>query len=167
MSPRKESPFNASPSSSSSSPGWKARTRRSKANDRERHRMHQLNDAFDRLRSHVPFESAMMNSSGQSSSHSTSTSEEDNSVPAAPAQFKLSKIETIRLALNYIRTLNLLLDNRCSVSQGELWQLLVPDLSQPTANQLKYRLRLDTELRAKLILPDDPSCVTPNGLFYQ
>ncbi|XP_065349821.1 neurogenic differentiation factor 1-like [Cloeon dipterum] len=53
----------------------KLRTRRSKANARERHRMHALNAALDRLRSCMPV---------QCKSH------------------KLSKIETLRLARNYI-----------------------------------------------------------------
>ncbi|CAL1578402.1 unnamed protein product [Knipowitschia caucasica] len=49
--------------------------RRSKANDRERHRMHNLNSALDALRSILP---------------------------ALPEDSKLTKIETLRFAHNYI-----------------------------------------------------------------
>lgn len=49
--------------------------RRSKANDRERHRMHNLNSALDSLRSILP---------------------------ALPEDAKLTKIETLRFAHNYI-----------------------------------------------------------------
>lgn len=62
-------------------PGGKAkvqRTRRLRANDRERNRMHNLNDALDRLRSVLP----------------SSTDES-----------KLTKIETLRFAHNYIYAL--------------------------------------------------------------
>ncbi|XP_014863481.1 PREDICTED: neurogenin-3-like [Poecilia mexicana] len=49
--------------------------RRMKANDRERHRMHNLNSALDALR---------------------------NILPALPEDAKLTKIETLRFARNYI-----------------------------------------------------------------
>lgn len=58
------------------------RNRRMKANDRERNRMHSLNDALEKLRLHLPLGS------------------EDN---------KLTKIETLRLARNYIWALGELL----------------------------------------------------------
>ncbi|GAB6025520.1 Neurogenic differentiation factor [Chamberlinius hualienensis] len=59
------------------------RNRRVKANDRERNRMHNLNDALDQLR---------------------------EVLPAFPDETKLSKIETLRLAYNYIWTLSHMLD---------------------------------------------------------
>ncbi|KAB7502621.1 Neurogenin-3 [Armadillidium nasatum] len=55
------------------------RSRRMKANDRERNRMHMLNKALDRLR---------------------------NVLPTAPDDTKLTKIETLRYAHNYIWTLS-------------------------------------------------------------
>ncbi|MCL4147503.1 UNVERIFIED_CONTAM: hypothetical protein GTU68_019536 [Idotea baltica] len=55
------------------------RTRRSKANDRERNRMHMLNRALDRLRC---------------------------ALPTTPDDTKLTKIETLRFAHNYIWTLS-------------------------------------------------------------
>ncbi|XP_066941201.1 uncharacterized protein [Macrobrachium rosenbergii] len=55
------------------------RNRRMKANDRERHRMHMLNNALDRLRTVLP---------------------------TAPDDTKLTKIETLRFAYNYIWALS-------------------------------------------------------------
>uniref|UniRef100_T1IKM5 BHLH domain-containing protein n=1 Tax=Strigamia maritima TaxID=126957 RepID=T1IKM5_STRMM len=55
------------------------RVRRVKANDRERNRMHMLNDALDRLRTVLP---------------------------SSPEDTKLTKIETLRFAHNYIWTLS-------------------------------------------------------------
>ena len=55
------------------------RSRRMKANDRERHRMHMLNNALDRLRTVLP---------------------------TAPDDTKLTKIETLRFAHNYIWALS-------------------------------------------------------------
>lgn len=55
------------------------RNRRMKANDRERHRMHMLNNALDRLRTVLP---------------------------TAPDDTKLTKIETLRFAHNYIWALS-------------------------------------------------------------
>lgn len=60
------------------------RTRRMKANDRERNRMHMLNEALDKLRTVLP------------------TFPEDN---------KLTKIETLRFAHNYIFALSQTLDS--------------------------------------------------------
>lgn len=60
------------------------RTRRMKANDRERNRMHMLNEALDKLRKVLP------------------TFPEDN---------KLTKIETLRFAHNYIFALSQTLDS--------------------------------------------------------
>uniref|UniRef100_A0A8C6MBT9 BHLH domain-containing protein n=1 Tax=Nothobranchius furzeri TaxID=105023 RepID=A0A8C6MBT9_NOTFU len=54
-------------------------TRRIKANDRERHRMHSLNSALDALRSILP---------------------------SLPEDAKLTKIETLRFARNYIWALS-------------------------------------------------------------
>lgn len=55
------------------------RNRRMKANDRERHRMHMLNNALERLRTVLP---------------------------TAPDDTKLTKIETLRFAHNYIWALS-------------------------------------------------------------
>lgn len=60
------------------------RNRRMKANDRERHRMHTLNDALERLRM---------------------------TLPTFPEDTKLTKIETLRFAHNYIWALSQTLGN--------------------------------------------------------
>ncbi len=58
---------------------WWRKNRRMKANDRERNRMHNLNDALDALRTVLP---------------------------AFPDDTKLTKIETLRFAHNYIWALS-------------------------------------------------------------
>lgn len=60
------------------------KNRRMKANDRERNRMHSLNDALEKLRV---------------------------ALPTFPEDTKLTKIETLRFAHNYIFALELVLDN--------------------------------------------------------
>ncbi|KAF7669929.1 hypothetical protein LDENG_00115110 [Lucifuga dentata] len=77
--------------------------RRMKANDRERHRMHNLNSALDALRSILP---------------------------ALPDQAKLTKIETLRFAHNYIWALTETL--RMADQHGHTPDYLpVSDLSSP------------------------------------
>lgn len=115
----------------------KSKARRTKANARERNRMHQLNDAFDHLRKHVPFYKP-----GNLARS-----------PSNLAQSKLSKIETIRLALNYIQTLGMLLESGSTIDHSELWSRLVQRISQPTAIMLKTQMQLDSNL--KLIVCDD------------
>lgn len=131
-------------------PSSKNRSRRTKANDRERHRMHQLNDAFDLLRNHIPLQLP-------------ATSEENTNTPSRPTEaassrmttaLKLSKIETIRLAQNYIRTLSMLQDRTERLTEAELWQLLVPHISAATATQLRHRMHFDATLYAKIIRTD-------------
>lgn len=63
------------------------RIRRVKANDRERNRMHQLNEALDRLRKHLP---------------------------AGREEAKMTKIETLRSAQEYIQALSRLLESSAS-----------------------------------------------------
>lgn len=65
------------------------RTRRVRANDRERSRMHGLNDAMDELRKHIP---------------------NDGSAG------KMTKIDTLRTAANYIRVLKMMLGE---IEKGE------------------------------------------------
>lgn len=68
------------------------RTRRMKANDRERNRMHMLNEALDKLRCVLP---------------------------TFPEDTKLTKIETLRFAHNYIFALSQTLDSLESINNGE------------------------------------------------
>ncbi|XP_055381360.1 basic helix-loop-helix neural transcription factor TAP [Condylostylus longicornis] len=63
--------------------------RRMMANDRERNRMHQLNDALEQLRLILP---------------------------TYPAETKLTKIETLRFAHNYIFSLGQILERNCVIN---------------------------------------------------
>lgn len=68
------------------------RNRRMKANDRERNRMHMLNEALDRLRCVLP---------------------------TFPEDTKLTKIETLRFAHNYIFALSQTLESLDNITSGE------------------------------------------------
>ncbi|VVC89629.1 unnamed protein product [Leptidea sinapis] len=68
------------------------RNRRMKANDRERNRMHMLNEALDRLRCVLP---------------------------TFPEDTKLTKIETLRFAHNYIFALSQTLDALDNINSGD------------------------------------------------
>ncbi|XP_066995536.2 neurogenic differentiation factor 4 [Anabrus simplex] len=99
--------------------GYKMRARRHKANARERHRMHGLNAALDRLRRCLPVQQ------GRSST-----------------QQKLSKIETLRLARNYIIALKQMLVEGENMEEQRLVHILAQGLSQATANLLAGSLGL-------------------------
>uniref|UniRef100_A0A3Q2TA75 Neuronal differentiation 4 n=1 Tax=Fundulus heteroclitus TaxID=8078 RepID=A0A3Q2TA75_FUNHE len=83
------------------------RARRIKANARERSRMHGLNDALENLRSIMPCHSKTQ---------------------------KLSKIETLRLARNYICALSEALEGGLSTESRAFMETLCKGLSQPTTN---------------------------------
>lgn len=85
----------------------KLRVRRMKANARERSRMHGLNGALDDLRKHVPCQSKTQ---------------------------KLSKIETLRLARNYIGALAEILKTGTKPDTISFARLLTKGLSQNTVN---------------------------------
>ena len=70
--------------------------RRLKANDRERSRMHALNSALDRLRRVLPI---------SNSSASSAASDGAVSVDGTELTARLTKIETLRSAYNYIQLL--------------------------------------------------------------
>ncbi|CAL8319946.1 unnamed protein product [Merluccius merluccius] len=91
------------------------RVRRVKANARERSRMHGLNDALDNLRRVMPCYSKTQ---------------------------KLSKIETLRLARNYIWALSEVLDSGLSTESHGFMDLLCKGLSQPTSNLVAGCLQL-------------------------
>ncbi|KAF5283533.1 hypothetical protein FQA39_LY17313 [Lamprigera yunnana] len=94
----------------------KLRIRRTKANARERNRMHGLNAALDRLRRHIPIQ------------HTTI---DVHSVPQ-----KLSKIETLRLARNYIFAMSQTLKEGKPMSLQRFSNVLSRELSQTTSNLL-------------------------------
>ncbi|XP_077371397.1 neurogenic differentiation factor 4 [Festucalex cinctus] len=91
------------------------RARRMKANARERSRMHGLNDALDNLRRVMPCYSKTQ---------------------------KLSKIETLRLARNYIWALSEVLENGQSPESHGFMEMLCKGLSQPTSNLVAGCLQL-------------------------
>lgn len=91
------------------------RARRIKANARERSRMHGLNDALDNLRRVMPCYSKTQ---------------------------KLSKIETLRLARNYIWALSEVLESGQSPESHGFVEMLCKGLSQPTSNLVAGCLQL-------------------------
>ncbi|NXV06505.1 NDF4 factor, partial [Cettia cetti] len=91
------------------------RARRVKANARERTRMHGLNDALDNLRRVMPCYSKTQ---------------------------KLSKIETLRLARNYIWALSEVLETGQSPEGKSFVEMLCRGLSQPTSNLVAGCLQL-------------------------
>ena len=94
----------------------KLKVRRVKANARERSRMHGLNDALDILRKHVPCYSKTQ---------------------------KLSKIETLRLARNYIGVLADILKRGCKPDSITFAKALSDGLSQNTMNLVAGCLQLN------------------------
>ncbi|CAL9704104.1 unnamed protein product [Knipowitschia caucasica] len=91
------------------------KARRVKANARERSRMHGLNDALENLRSIMPCHSKTQ---------------------------KLSKIETLRLARNYICALSEALEGGASMQSRSFMDTLCKGLSQPTSNLVSGCLQL-------------------------
>ncbi|KAL6119689.1 neurod4 [Pungitius sinensis] len=91
------------------------RTRRVKANARERSRMHGLNDALESLRRVMPCFSKTQ---------------------------KLSKIETLRLARNYIWALSDSLETGQSTESHGFVEMMCKGLSQPTSNLVAGCLQL-------------------------
>lgn len=91
------------------------KNRRVRANARERSRMHGLNHALELLRRHVPTFSESQ---------------------------RLSKIETLRLAKNYIRSLTDLLTRNEPPSHLELAFILTDGLSQNTTNLIATTLQV-------------------------
>ncbi len=94
----------------------KFKQRRLKANARERNRMHGLNDALDTLRKVVPCYSKTQ---------------------------KLSKIETLRLAKNYITALSDILRTGRVPDTITFAQTLSKGLSQPTTNLVAGAMQLN------------------------
>ncbi|ELT94436.1 hypothetical protein CAPTEDRAFT_111699, partial [Capitella teleta] len=94
----------------------KLKVRRSKANTRERNRMHGLNEALEVLREYVPCYSKTQ---------------------------KLSKIETLRLARNYISSLAGILKNGVKPDTITFAKTLTDGLSQNTMNLVAGSLQLN------------------------
>uniref|UniRef100_A0A8C1SH84 Neurogenic differentiation factor n=1 Tax=Cyprinus carpio TaxID=7962 RepID=A0A8C1SH84_CYPCA len=105
--------------------------RRMKANARERNRMHGLNDALESLRKVVPCYSKTQ---------------------------KLSKIETLRLAKNYIWALSEILRSGKSPDLMSFVQALCKGLSQPTTNLVAGCLQLNP----RTFLPEQSQEMPPH-----
>uniref|UniRef100_A0A3P9KJ56 Neuronal differentiation 2 n=1 Tax=Oryzias latipes TaxID=8090 RepID=A0A3P9KJ56_ORYLA len=120
----------------------RSKVRRLKANARERTRMHDLNSALDNLRKVVPCYSKTQ---------------------------KLSKIETLRLAKNYILALGEILRNGKRPDVVSYVQMLCKGLSQPTTNLVAGCLQLNTRNflteqctdGARFHMPSSPFSVHP------
>ncbi|KAK1881239.1 Neurogenic differentiation factor 2 [Dissostichus eleginoides] len=120
----------------------RSKMRRMKANTRERTRMHDLNSALDSLRKVVPCYSKTQ---------------------------KLSKIETLRLAKNYILALGEILRNGKRPDVVAYVQMLCKGLSQPTTNLVAGCLQLNTRNfltepcaeGARFHVPSSPFSVNP------
>ncbi|ELR54774.1 Neurogenic differentiation factor 2 [Bos mutus] len=103
----------------------RSKLRRQKANARERNRMHDLNAALDNLRKVVPCYSKTQ---------------------------KLSKIETLRLAKNYIWALSEILRSGKRPDLVSYVQTLCKGLSQPTTNLVAGGLQYEGPLSPPLCL---------------
>ncbi|XP_075535314.1 neurogenic differentiation factor 1-like [Dermacentor variabilis] len=114
----------------------KFRQRRHKANARERQRMHGLNAALDTLRRRVPI----------------NHQEPGSAVP------RLSKIETLRLAKNYIGALAETLRQGSPMEATVFARHLARGLSQATVNLIAGQLRLSPRAIA---VPDNGASPSP------
>ncbi|VDN54980.1 unnamed protein product [Dracunculus medinensis] len=108
----------------------KGKLRRQKANYRERNRMHGLNRALDNLR---------------------------QCVPLTTQHQKLSKIETLRLARNYIAALNYILRSGTQPTPLEYAFMLSNGMSQTTTNLIATLLNVQPRLL---------TCNQPNNNYF-
>ncbi|NXH48007.1 NDF4 factor, partial [Dicaeum eximium] len=117
------------------------RARRVKANARERTRMHGLNDALDNLRRVMPCYSKTQ---------------------------KLSKIETLRLARNYIWALSEVLETGQTPEGKNFVEMLCKGLSQPTSNLVAGCLQLGPQpLFLEKHEEKPPACEAGHSFGYQ
>uniref|UniRef100_A0A336M7U7 CSON013341 protein n=1 Tax=Culicoides sonorensis TaxID=179676 RepID=A0A336M7U7_CULSO len=115
--------------------------KRFKANQRERTRMHLLNDAYDRLRDTFPVPQII---------GIYGNTDDDSKVIQ-----KLSKIETLRLACNYIQLLTDVLEHDKKVTKMELVDRLSLKISSMTSNLINTQLTLDMKLKENLLVLDE------------
>ncbi|XP_022657970.1 neurogenic differentiation factor 1-like [Varroa jacobsoni] len=119
------------------------RSRRLRANDRERNRMHNLNDALDRLRTVLPV-CVTPSSSSPAVSQDSSLSEHMDVNMERDDPLKLTKIETLRFAHNYIYALTKtlkMLDGQCSPDPLLAAVALQGSQTKTCASHLKHSMR--------------------------
>ncbi|CAN7997661.1 unnamed protein product [Ixodes pacificus] len=109
----------------------KFRQRRHKANARERQRMHGLNAALETLRRHVPVACAAVPGSGVAEARL-----------GGGSHHRLSKIETLRLARNYIAALSETLRAGRPMNAVAFARHLATGLSQATTNLIAGQLQV-------------------------
>lgn len=99
-----------------------------------------MNSALDRLRDKVPLQPFLGHLAILDHGH---------------CQNKLSKIETLRLAKNYIKLLSAFLTTNEKLKFEDLHRILSRNLSQTTANILRVRLAYDLDYSiARTVLED-------------
>lgn len=106
--------------------------KRERANERERDRMLAINMAYDRLRNSFPLPQVIR----------VYEDERDD----CNVIKKLSKIETLRLACNYIQLLKDVLEHKKKVTKSELVKQLSPTNRVVTSNLIKMDQKLMQEL---------------------
>ena len=114
--------------------------KRHKANQRERQRMHSLNTALDKLRDAIPIPQCI-GVYGHDQEYQVSQ--------------KLSKIETLRMACNYIQLLIDILRCDTKLTRIELVDRLSLKISSMTSNLLKNGLNMDLVLMGALLHEHD------------
>lgn len=105
----------------------KSNIKRYKANARERNRMHGLNKALDELRRCIPLSGASL----------------FQPKPVDRPGQKLSKIETLRLARNYLILLTEMVCHDQVFGDETIGQVLAFGLGQQSINQLAMQLNID------------------------
>lgn len=126
-------------------PSEKCGIKRYKANARERNRMKDLNTAMDSLRKCLPLHQCF------------------DDFNKSPACQKLTKIDTVRLAANYITALSESLHFNTKITFETLLLTLRNDLSQATSNALRHKLKLDDDLQVKLLfMPNEVQFINNN-----
>lgn len=123
--------------------------RRSNANEREKKRMHLLNQSLDKLRKIIPLPYNLKDYSHHNSSSSSSSSISSKS---ADHTLKLPKIETLILAKNYIEVLSKTVESQEKWEYDELIKILAKDLRENTRNLLKSKLIIDPEILNEIIV---------------
>ncbi|XP_046672266.1 achaete-scute homolog 1a-like [Homalodisca vitripennis] len=121
-------------------------------NARERNRVKQVNNGFATLRSHIPLSVATALSS---------------SAGSRGASKKLSKVETLRMAVEYIRSLQELLDESGSSSQGENSYYASTENQRPPESSLSPPCSEASSSPPPSSYASEGSYVAPPSLTYQ